>query len=156
MREKQTALVLDEIDKNIINQLQDGFPICERPYQKAAEQFGISEDELIQRLQKLLDDKALSRFGPMYHAEKMGGGLALAAMKIPAEDFDQVTEQVNSLPEIAHNYAREHEFNMWFVIATELQHQVEEVVEQLQDLTGYKVYNMPKIEEFYVGLRFKL
>ena len=156
MREKQTALVLDDIDKNIINKLQDGFPICERPYQQAAEQFGITEDELIQRLQRLLADKALSRFGPMYHAEKMGGGLALAAMKIPEEDFDKVTEQVNNLPEIAHNYKRDHEFNMWFVIATEFQNQVEEVVEQLQVLTGYKVYNMPKIEEFYVGLRFKL
>ena len=156
MREKLPELVLDDIDRRILNELQDGFPVCERPYQKAAKQFGIEEDELIERIQRLLDEKALSRFGPMYHAEKMGGGLALAAMKIPADEFDRVAEQVNSLPEIAHNYAREHEFNMWFVIATEKLHQVEEVVEQLQALTGYKVYNMPKIEEFYVGLRFEL
>ena len=156
MREQLPELVLDDIDRRIINELQDGFPICENPYQQAAETFGITESDLIKRLQRLLDEKALSRFGPMYHAEKMGGGLALAAMKIPEGEFDRITEQVNSLPEIAHNYARTHEFNMWFVIATEYHHQVEEVVQQLQELTGYKVYNMPKIEEFYVGLRFAL
>ncbi len=156
MREQLPELVLDDIDRRILNELQDGFPICENPYQQAAEAFGITEENLIERLQRLLDEKALSRFGPMYHAEKMGGGLALAAMKIPEEEFEFVAEQINSLPEIAHNYQRGHEFNMWFVIATEKHYQVEEVVQQLQELTGYKVYNMPKIEEFFVGLRFAL
>ncbi len=156
MRAPQAEPVLDAIDKAIINDLQDGFPITDRPYAVAAEKFCIAEAELITRLKRLLDEKILTRFGPMYHAERMGGGLALAAMKVPQEEFERVAEQVNSLPEIAHNYERNHEFNMWFVIATETLQEVEEVVQRLQQRTGYKVYNMPKIEEFYVGLRFRL
>ena len=156
MRAPEAEPVLDAIDKAIINDLQDGFPIADRPYAVAAAKLGIAEAELITRLKRLLDEKILTRFGPMYHAERMGGGLALAAMKVPQEEFERVAEQVNSQPEIAHNYERNHEFNMWFVIATETLQEVEEVVQRLQQRTGYKVYNMPKIEEFYVGLRFRL
>ncbi len=147
---------MDDIDRQIINRLQGGFPICEHPYREAAAELGIREEELIRRLQKLLDDGLLSRFGPMYHAEKLGGGLSLCAMAIPEERFDQVAEQVNAFPEVAHNYARDHKLNMWFVLATETPERIDEVLAEIEAATGYKVYNMPKQEEFYVGLRFEL
>lgn len=150
----ENAYVLDALDRQLLNRLQEGFPVCERPYQAAAAELGIDENELIHRIRNLLETGYLSRFGPMFHAERMGGGLSLAAMSIPADQFDQVAEVVNSLPEIAHNYARDHALNMWFVIATETRQEVEDVVERIQQQTGYPVYNMPKIEEFYVGLRF--
>lgn len=145
---------LDKLDRQLLNRLQDGFPICERPYLAVANEFSISEDELIARIQNLLAANYLTRFGPMYHAERMGGGLSLAAMSIPPEQFEQVNHIVNSLPEIAHNYERDHALNMWFVIATEEKEDVDAVVRKIQALTGYPVYNMPKIEEYYVGLRF--
>lgn len=151
---QQTELVLDALDRQLLNRLQDGFPVCDRPYLAVAREFSIDEGELIARIQRLLDTNVLTRFGPMYHAERMGGGLSLAAMAVPAEDFERVALLVNSLPEIAHNYARDHDFNMWFVIATEDRDDVAAVVKRIQALTGYTVYNMPKIEEFYVGLRF--
>jgi DNA-binding Lrp family transcriptional regulator len=146
--------VLDTLDRQLLNRLQDGFPICERPYLAVANEFSISEDELIARIQNLLAANYLTRFGPMYHAERMGGGLSLAAMSIPPEQFEQVNHIVNSLPEIAHNYERDHTLNMWFVIATEEKEDVDAVVRKIQALTGHPVYNMPKIEEYYVGLRF--
>ncbi|HID46524.1 MAG TPA: Lrp/AsnC family transcriptional regulator, partial [Chromatiaceae bacterium] len=107
-------------------------------------------------LQTMLEDKRLSRFGPLYHAERMGGGLSLCAMAIPEQDYDRVTDQVNSFREVAHNYAREHELNMWFVLATETPGRIAEVLKEIEALTGYTVYNMPKQEEFYVGLHFQL
>lgn len=146
--------ILDNLDRQLLNRLQDGFPICERPYQAVANEFDISEEELIARIRNLLTANYLTRFGPMYHAERMGGGLSLAAMSIPPEQFEQVSHIVNGLAEIAHNYQREHAFNMWFVIATEEKEDVDAVVRKIQALTGYPVYNMPKIEEYYVGLRF--
>ena len=73
-------IALDHIDRTIVNTLQDGFPISERPYAEAAARLGIEETELLERLQRLLRDGALSRFGPMYHAEQLGGALTLAAM----------------------------------------------------------------------------
>lgn len=147
---------MDAIDRAIINTLQKGFPICERPYQQAAEAVGIDEEELIQRLHTMLEDKRLSRFGPLYHAERMGGGLSLCAMSVSETDFDTVAEQVNAFPEVAHNYAREHELNMWFVLATDTPERIQSVLQEIEELTGYHVYNMPKQEEFYVGLHFQL
>ena len=147
---------MDEIDRKIINQLQRGFPICERPYQEAAESIGISESELIKRIESLLEDKTLTRFGPMYQIEKAGGAFTLAAMRIPENEFDKVAEQVNQFPEIAHNYERVHELNMWFVLGTESPEEIASVIKQIEDTTGYKVYNMPKLEEFFVGLFFQV
>lgn len=146
---------MDDTDKLIINVLQKGFPICESPYRHVAGQIGITEDQLLSRLQTLLDDGVLSRFGPMYHAEQMGGALTLAALKVPDERFDEVAEIVNGFPEVAHNYARNHTLNMWFVLATERPEQVESAIEQIERQTGLQVYNMPKIREYYVGLQLE-
>jgi DNA-binding Lrp family transcriptional regulator len=147
---------LDNIDREILNRYQGGFPVCERPYQAAAETLGISEAELIERLQGMLEKKQLSRFGPMYHAERLGGGLSLCAMRIPAEQFERVAEQVNAFPEVAHNYARDHAFNMWFVLATETPARIDAVLEEIERRTGFRVYNMPKLREFFIGLKFEV
>ena len=146
---------MDTTDRNIINNLQGGFPLSEHPYAEAAAKLGLTEDELIQRLDDLLEKGALSRFAPMYHAERLGGALTLAAMKIPSQDFDRVAQIVNSFPEVAHNYEREHEFNMWFVLATETPQRINEVISEIEKATAYPVYNMPKLKEFFVGLRFE-
>ena len=146
---------MDAVDRAIVNQLQGGFPVCDRPYAEAATALGLTEDELLQRLDALLENGTLTRFGPMYHAERLGGALTLAAMKIPAADFERVAEIVNRFPEVAHNYAREHAFNMWFVLATEAPERIEQVIGEIEQAAGYRVYNMPKLEEFYVGLRFE-
>lgn len=146
---------MDALDKLIINQLQQGFPICDQPYAEVAQSFGISAAELIQRLQLLLDSGVLSRFGPLFHAEQMGGALTLAALQVPESRFDAVTAQVNAFPEVAHNYAREHSLNMWFVVATERPEQVAEVLSAIETKTGLKVFNMPKIREYYVGLQLE-
>lgn len=147
---------LDRTDRAILNRYQGGFPICSRPYQAAAESLGISEDELIERLQRMLDQRQLSRFGPMYHAERLGGGLSLCAMKVPEAEFDRVADQVNTFPEVAHNYARDHLFNMWFVLATETPERIDSVLQDIEQMTGFPVYNMPKKKEFFIGLKFEV
>ena len=145
---------MDTLDRQIINTLQQGFPICERPYAQVAQELGTNEEVLLDRLQRLLQEGLLTRFGPMYHAERMGGGLTLAAMQIPAKDFQRVTALVNRHPEVAHNYERDHALNMWFVLATETPERIGEVIATIEKETGYPVYNMPKEKEFFIGLRF--
>ncbi|MDH5488505.1 MAG: AsnC family transcriptional regulator [Rhodospirillaceae bacterium] len=147
---------LDQHDKDIINALQGGFPVCERPYLEAAKKLGLSEDDLIKRIEALLNSGALSRFGPLINAERMGGGLTLAALAVNEDDFDRVAELVNAHPQVAHNYEREHEYNMWFVIATETPEQVEQIIKKIELETGLQVLNVPKLEEFFIGLRFDL
>jgi DNA-binding Lrp family transcriptional regulator len=146
---------MDQLDKNIINTLQYDFPICDHPFAKLAETLNSTEDELISRVQAMLDSGLLTRFGPMYNAVNMGGALSLCAMKVPEEHFNEVTEQVNAFAEVAHNYQRDHEMNMWFVLATESQQELNDTLDAIENTTGIRVYNMPKEKEFFVGLHFK-
>ena len=144
---------MDELDRKIINDLQTGFPLTEQPYAEVAARLGIEESELLSRLQQLLDNKTLSRFGPMYDAQKLGGAFSLVAMQVPEQDFDKVAEVVNSYAEVAHNYQRDHEFNMWYVLATETPQQIDQVNSDIEQRTGLKVFNMPKLTEYYIGLK---
>jgi DNA-binding Lrp family transcriptional regulator len=147
---------MDELDKKIVNHLQKGFPISENPYAEVALELGIGEKELLKRLQHLLDEKVLSRFGPMYDVEKLGGAFSLVAMKVPPDQFDQVAELVNRYPQVAHNYQREHELNMWYVLATESAQEIDEINNNIEQQTGLKVFNMPKLAEFYIGLQLSV
>jgi DNA-binding Lrp family transcriptional regulator len=146
---------MDKIDKQIINALQDGFPICDAPYRRVAAQLGLAEQELIDRLQALLANGVLTRFGPLYNAEQMGGALTLAAVKAPVERYDEITGIINAFPEVAHNYARSHELNMWFVIATETPERIQQTIHAIEQATGLTVYNMPKIKEYFVNLKLE-
>jgi len=146
---------MDEIDRRIINALQVGFPICDAPYQQVAGQLGLTEQALLERLQTLLNNGTLTRFGPLYHAELMGGALTLAAVTAPEDRFDEVTDIINAFPEVAHNYARNHTLNMWFVIATETPEQIRQTLTAIEQQAGLTVYNMPKINEYFVGLKLE-
>lgn len=149
-------MLLHESDKKIINNLQGGFPICENPWDELSEKLNIPAEEIIIRIQNMQTAGLLSRFGPMYHAEKMGGSLTLAAMKVDAARFDEVADIVNEFTEVAHNYEREHEFNMWFVIATDTPQKIPLVIKTIEQKTNLKVYNMPKLREFFLGLKFEV
>ncbi len=151
-RRKCQTVELSELEKKLINLLQHGLPVCERPFAQIAEEVASTEQEVIACLNNLRSEKVLTRFGPMFDAASLGGAFTLAALAVPEEDFDTVTEQVNSFDQIAHNYRRDHDFNMWFVIATESAEEIEKVVQAIEHETGLKVLNVPKLREFYVNL----
>jgi DNA-binding Lrp family transcriptional regulator len=144
---------MNATEKSIINGLQGGFPVCERPFLEAAERLGLTEEALIEALRGLLEAGTLSRFGPLYHAERLGGALSLCAMQVPEDDFERVAAAVNAFPEVAHNYARDHALNMWFVLATERPERKQEVLAGIERVTGLPVLDMPKLNEYFVGLR---
>ena len=112
-----SELVLDDKDREIVNTLQGGFEIVERPFREAAARLDIEEDDLIERVQRLVDGRALSRFGPMYNAEKLGGDVTLCALAVPEERFNEIAERVNAHREVAHNYARTHDLMGWVAVA---------------------------------------
>lgn len=145
---------LDSVDRAIINEFQGGFPVSAEPFADAATTLGIAEGDFLARVARLLDTGVLSRFGPLFHAEKLGGALVLAAMEVPAADFERVAKVVNGFTEVAHNYERDHALNMWFVVATETEADAERVFDRIEDATGLAVLPMPKEHEFFVGLRF--
>lgn len=146
---------LSDIDRQILATLQGDFPICERPYAEAAAQLGIGEAELLARLESLLADKVLARFGPMFQIEEMGGAFVLAALAVPEARYEEVTALVNALPQVAHNYRREHQLNMWFVLATESKAGIAEAIAQIEHDTGLPVYAFPKEREFFVEMKLE-
>jgi siroheme decarboxylase len=144
---------MDEVDRKLVNALQGGFPIAERPYAEVGDQLGLDEAEVIARLERLLKARVLSRFGPMYDAERLGGAVTLAAMAVPEERFEEVAAIVNGFPEVAHNYARTHALDMWFVVATENPTRLAEVLSEIKAATGLDVLNLPKLEEYFLELK---
>jgi siroheme decarboxylase len=146
---------MDDIDRRIINALQGGFPIAEQPYAEAAAKLGLDETTLIARLDALLAEGTLSRFGPLYDPERLGGAVTLAAMAVPEAHFDAICELVNDHPEVAHNYARDHAFNMWFVVAAESRERIDAVLNTIEAETGCDVFDMPKEETFFLALRLR-
>ncbi len=146
---------MDDLDRRIINTLQKGFPICDAPYRRVAASLNLTETELLARLQNLLDDGTLTRFGPLYNAEQGGGALTLAAVKAPAERLDEIAEIINAFPEVAHHYARNHALNLWFVLATETPEQLAKTLAAIAQQTGLTVYNLPKLKEYFVNLHLE-
>lgn len=120
--------VIDPTEKAIINGLQGGFPLTPRPFHDAGAELGLSEGELIQGVRDLVGAGQLSRFGPSWNADLLGGDVCLAAIAVPPERFDQVAERVDAHPEIAHNYERTHALNMWFVVSAEDPRRIAEVM----------------------------
>lgn len=144
---------LDEVDRRLINALQGGFPLVAEPYRQVADSLGVSEAELLQRLDSLLERRVLTRFGPMFQIERAGGAFVLAALRVPEADFERVTAQVNAFPEVAHNYRREHELNMWFVLATATPQGIAETIAAIEAATGLPVFAFPKEREYFVEMK---
>ena len=145
----------DEIDRRLINALQGDFPLVESPYAEVGARLGLSEGEVLSRLQSLIDDRVLTRFGPMFQIERMGGAFCLAAIAVPEADWACTVEAVNAFAEVAHNYRRDHALNMWFVLATETPEAITEVACRIEAATGFEVRLFPKEREYFVEMKLE-
>ncbi|MDH4173601.1 MAG: Lrp/AsnC family transcriptional regulator [Betaproteobacteria bacterium] len=144
---------MDEIERAIVNRLQGGFPLAAHPFAAAAAALGTSEARLIETLQRMLEAGTLTRFGPLYDAERLGGAFTLCAMCVPKADFERIADLVNAHPEVAHNYERAHRFNMWFVLATASRAQIPAVIAAIEAETGCAVLDLPREREYFIDLR---
>jgi len=144
---------MDELERAIVNRLQGGFPLSERPFAEAARELGTDEATLIAKLKAMLEAGTLTRFGPMYDAERLGGAFTLCAMSVPAADFERVAALVNAHPEVAHNYERAHRYNLWFVIAAAARAQIAPLIAAIEAQTGYPVLDLPREQEYFIELR---
>ena len=144
---------MDELERAIVNRLQGGFSLCQRPFAAAARELGTDEATLLAKLQAMLDAGTLTRFGPLYDAERLGGAFTLCAMSVPSADFERVVALVNAHPEVAHNYERAHRYNMWFVIAAASRAQIAPLIAAIEAETGCRVLDLPREQEYFIELR---
>lgn len=150
------TITLDRADRLLINSLQRGFPLSPRPYREVAEALGLEEQEVIERLRRMLAEGALTRLGAILSAPQLGGERTLAALAAPPERLEEVIQAINRHEEVSHNYERTHRYNLWFVISSEDSDAVQRVIAEIERETGLTVINLPTLEEYRVEFYFEL
>jgi DNA-binding Lrp family transcriptional regulator len=118
-RKEGAAIVLDDLDKKLLNVMQGKFPIAARPYQHVASVAGITEAETMARVQRLLEERIIRQVTPIFDTRALGYQSMLVAAKVDPEHPWRAANLINAHPGVSHNYLRNHEFNIWFTIATE-------------------------------------
>lgn len=140
-------------DWRALDRLQDGLPINAEPFGIVAKALNLTVDALLALVRDWLDAGILTRFGPLFDAERIGGAVRLCAMSVPRNQLDKVAERVNAHPEVAHNYERQHKLNMWFVLASDRPERLDDVTALIERETGLSVLGLPKLKEFFIGLK---
>lgn len=149
---------MDELDKRILDALQNEFPLSERPYEILAERIGISGDELWERVQGLIESGIIRRMGASLDSRKLGYSSTLAAISIPAERVDEAAAVVGGYPEVTHSYLRDDEFNIWFTVIAYDNERIEVILEKIRvalSLEPATVLNLPVTKLFKLDARFK-
>ena len=118
-RKDGAAVPLDEVDRKLLNLMQGSFPIAQRPYLRVAELGGITENEAMSRVQHLLEKRIIRQVTPIFDTRALGYSSMLVAAKVDPEHPHRAAAVINEHPGVSHNYLRNHEFNLWFTIATE-------------------------------------
>jgi siroheme decarboxylase len=158
-RRDGSAVPLDELDKRLLNLLQGSFPIAPRPYAAVAELAGVPEDEILTRTKRLLDERIIREVTPIFDTRVLGYSSMLVAAKVDPENPWRAAKIINSHPGVSHNYLRDHDFNIWFTIATEPGSALglDGTLDVLQRLTGAEsVRQLPTLRLFKIRMDLEM
>ncbi len=152
--------MLTQLEKQLLNDYQQGMPLVSEPYAEMAKElnlkgFLVTEHEVIDCLSQLQDKGLISRIGPVFKPKSVGGS-TLAALSVPPERMDEVAGIVNNFEQVNHNYEREHQYNLWFVVTAGSQNEVLQVLAEIEQQTGLKVLNLPMEQDYHIDLGFPL
>ncbi len=142
-------------DRRLLNEFQHHFPLSGRPYAELAERLGSSEDEVIAQIKRLKEAGLISRVGAVIQPHTIGYS-TLAAMAVPTNLVGSTVEIINRIPQVNHNYERENEMNLWFVVTAEDEIHLNEILKQLEQESGYPVHSFPMERDFHIDLGFNL
>ena len=146
---------LTELDRRLLNDFQQDFPLSPTPYADMARKLGVTEAEVLARLEALKSAGAVSRVGAVVRPNTVGVS-TLAAMAVPPEQLEAVAAVVNGYTEVNHNYEREHRLNLWFVATTPDTTRLQSVLDEIAGRTGYEVLSFPLVEDYHIDLGFDL
>lgn len=139
----------------LISQYQQGLPLEPSPFARMAEQLHTTEDWVIGTLHRLQEEGVVSRIGPVVRPNSIGVS-TLAAMRVPPERLEEVAELVNRYPEVNHNYEREHEYNLWFVVTAPDEAHLQRTLAAIREATGLPMLDLPMLEDYFIDLGFPL
>jgi DNA-binding Lrp family transcriptional regulator len=158
-RKHGAAIPLDDADKRLLNLMQGGFPIAARPYQHVAAQAGMDEAEVLARVQRLLDERIIRQVTPIFDTRALGYSSMLVAAKVDPANPWRAAQVINGHPGVSHNYLRNHEFNIWFTIATEPGSPLglERTLEVLSELAGAEsIRQLPTLKLFKIRMDLEM
>jgi siroheme decarboxylase len=158
-RKDGAAIPLDETDKRLLNLMQGSFPLAERPYAEVARLAEVSEDEVLRRTRRLLDERIIREVTPIFDTRVLGYSSMLVAAKVDAEHPWRAAKIINSHPGVSHNYLRDHDFNLWFTIATEPGSKLglDGTLDVLAELTGAEsVRQLPTLRLFKIRMDLEM
>jgi DNA-binding Lrp family transcriptional regulator len=158
-RKDGAAVALDETDKRLLNLLQGSFPLAERPYAEVAKLAELSEDETLRRTRRLLDERIIREVTPIFDTRVLGYSSMLVAAKVDPEHPWRAAKIINSHPGVSHNYLRDHDFNIWFTIATEPGSRlgVDGTLDVLAELTGAQsIRQLPTLRLFKIRMDLEM
>ena len=144
-----------DLEQHLLNDFQHGLSLSPTPYADLAEQLGVDEATVLENLHMLQTEGVISRVGPVFRPNRLGVS-TLAAMAIPGDELEKVADIVSSFAEVNHNYERDHEFNLWFVVVAVDRDALQAVLTKIETLTGYSVMDLPMMEDYFIDLGFKL
>ncbi len=148
-------LQLTELEQHLLNDYQHDLPLSPTPYADMAEQLGVDEEQVITALNKLQDKGLISRVGAVFRPNSIGVS-TLAAMAVAESELQQMAEIINSYPQVNHNYEREHEFNLWFVVTAKDEAELCSVLGEMEEKTSHSILALPLLEDFHIDLGFDL
>ena len=158
-RKGGSAVPLDETDRRLLNLMQGSFPLAERPFAEVARLAELTEEEALRRASRLLDERIIREITPIFDTRVLGYRSMLVAAKVDPEHPWRAASIINSHPGVSHNYLRDHEFNIWFTIATEPGSALglEGTLEVLQSLTGAEsVRQLPTLRLFKIRMDLEM
>jgi DNA-binding Lrp family transcriptional regulator len=146
---------LSRCEQSLLNDFQRDFPLSESPFADMAEALGMEEEQVLKNLQELQSAGAISRVGPVFHTGRVGAS-SLVAMSVPDVRLEEVAEIISSYVEVNHNYEREHNYNLWFVVTASSQEHLQQVLDDMGQRTALEPLVLPMLEEYHIDLGFHL
>ncbi len=143
------------LEKRVLNDFQHALPLSATPFADMAQQLGVSEDEILSTVSKLQHDGVISRVGPVFTPNRIGVS-TLAAMSIPEAELECVARIVSAFAEVNHNYERDHEFNLWFVVTASSEEHLDIVLHEIEQHAEYPLMSLPMLEDYFIDLGFNL
>jgi len=147
-------LQLTKLQKKLCNALQEGLPICVRPFADLAEFLDTDEKTVLQQTRRLKESGVIRRLCTVINYQALGRAGTLVAAHVPQERLQEVAEAVNAIENVSHNYERKHYYNLWFTLQGESAEQIETEVSKLSGRFGIDFYSLPAERIFKLDVRF--
>ncbi|MTI82561.1 MAG: Lrp/AsnC family transcriptional regulator [Firmicutes bacterium] len=148
---------LDNLDRELLNRIQHGFPVVPEPYKDLANQLDIMEEEVINRLRAMIDAGVIRRLGGIFDSRRVGYTGTLCALKVPEDKIESVAEVINEYSGITHNYLRDHEYNMWFTLLAQSTERIDQILDEIREKTKIEeILSLPASRIFKIKVNFKV